>query len=548
VNRGFFTPIYDGVGKRVMAYKYFETGMNQAEDKVSQAFCYGYSHVLAVIIVSVVLMLLWRLVRYFVENKKERIKIVIMAIAFCMIMFAVACTFPFPIGASLDTFQNYTFAKSWQPRYWHGFLTNVVYCAEFIIVPHMLSMVLFPTLLGMGTSFVCFYRIVVRRTKLGLLWMAIWFASFLFLVPFLETYVFAGRNFMYGLTLFSVLSLLFADRLEGRKLSYRRGLWIALFGSAVINWRGEGIIWLLFIPLIILAAYKGSKTEIKKYVFTFCALILGFIITWIPSKYGNDKYQGKDYYIVNTGVSLGAVLNSENSNLSYDGVDEDIANINAYMPIEYIKVYGGQSFQMWNGSNARSTAQGGISEYDSAYLKAAYSILLHNSGIWIKERIDTLYAALGLKKPFDLITASGSLPSELIIELSEDGVANQLEWYDYEQAGYKEATERYNVDLGTIGAKINYKYQVQVVKTEKWFGIQMIVVVAIAIALLVVSLVQKEWLYFASILGLMGTIAAVFLASPGAYENYYYYSFFNLYWIVLFAIVRGINKYHGKKC
>lgn len=534
--RDFFTPMRENIGFELISYSFPETGSNLAEDYVSKLFTYWYGHIIAVAFIATSLMLLVRLVKYFIIKRDERLKLLVMIISVAVAVYCACCTFPIPIGLSPDTLENYVFAKAWLPTYWHGFLTDAIYCAELLIIPHPISLILFPALISYSIAGVCFYRAVVKKFKYGLLAGVVWSLSFLFFTPTLETMFFSGRNFMYGSAVFAVVFLLFCDWLEQRKLTYRKAIWLAVFCAVTITWRGEGIIWLPILPLMIVAAYWNSKTSLKKYIFTFTTLAVFFIILWIPGKYGNEKYQGKDYYIVNTTSSLGAVFNNtEIANLDYAGADKDLSNIEKVIPIEWIRSYGDQAYQMWNAYNCRVTSQGGNNLYTGEYLKAAYNILLHNLKLWVKERIVLFEKAMNL--PFDTNIQTASY--EVSSEYSEEASNLLLSWNEYREKGYRDVTEDYHIEFGNKEERINLAFQKLMLMDEKYSGYCIVAVNIIILAIVVISLIKKEWLFFITGLGFLGTVAVIIFTSPSGYSNYFFYSFYNEYWIILFY---GVKK------
>lgn len=345
---------------------------------------------------------------------------------------------------------------------------------------------------------------------------------------------------MYGSAVFAVVSLLFCDWLGKSELTYRKAIWLAVFCAVTMIWRGEGIIWIPILPLMIVAAYWNSKTSLKKYIFTFATLAVIFVFLWIPGKYGNEKYQGKDYYIVNTTSSLGAVFNNvEVANLDYPGVDEDLLNIEKVIPIEWIRSYGDQAYQMWNAYNCRVTSQGGNNLYTGDYLKAAYNILLHNLKLWVKERILLFGKAMNLPLVVNIQTVS----YEITPEYSEEATNLLLSWNEYREKGYKDVTEDYHIEFGNKEEKISLAFQNLMIRDEKYSGYCIVAVNIIILAITVISLIKKDWLFFIAGLGFLGTVAVIILTSPSGYSNYFFYSFYNEYWIILFYGVKRIMAF-----
>lgn len=548
INKGTFGDIRPNVGIEVVAYAFPSTGMNLSEDKISKIAVYVYSHILAVLCVTVFLMLLGRLISFLISNSKEMIRITVLVIIGLSLVFVAYCSYPIPIGGSLDTYENFVFAKAWLPKYWHGFLTNVIYCVEMIILPHPVSMVVFPAVISSGLLCYNLYKTLIKRTKLWPLWIVLVVTSYAFLAPMLQTLFFPGRNYMYGTALFALFTVLFSDFLENKELSFYKALWIAAFGATVITWRGEGLIWIPFLPLMILAAYKKSNTKFAQYAFSFASLFILLLILWVPSKYGADKYQGKDYYIINTGSSLGAVFNSPEANLKYQGADKDIENIDQGVPIDWIKAYGGQSFQLWNSYNGRITSQGGVDIDGESYIKSSYNVLFHNPLIWAEERLYVLADALGLPPLKYVKTESG----EDLYTYDEAGkreaiAAMQLAWNDYRSRGLEYVAYGHPIKTNSFINNVSYAYQVLFVSSGKYFGYAEILINLAVLVIVIRTLLKREWLFFLCGLALLGTILAIIVASPGGYSNYYFYSFYNEYWLLLFYSLNCFAIHKAKR-
>ena len=542
--RAFFVPMRPDIGVEQVAYKFLSTGANLSEDNISRIIVFVYSHILAVVIISVALMLFWRLLIYFVENNKERIKILVLGIVFILLMYCACCTYPFSIALSMDTFENYMWAKAWLPRQWHGFLTNIVYCAEFLIIPHPVSMILFPAATSFGLILYTIYRVLIKRAKYGLIFGLIWLASLFLWLPMIETTVFAGRNYMYGISIFAFVSVLFIDWIEKGELTCRKALWLAVFGAVAMTWRGEGMIWLAFFPLMIIATYFKKKPKIKTWLVCFVGLLLFFAVLWAPSKYLTEKYQGKDYLIINTGSSLGAVFNDPGSNLTYSGAQDDLENVDNVLPIEWIKAYGEMSFQFWNSYNVRITSQGGPNNNSDAYIKSAYSILFHNPVIFLKERLYVMQNALGLPHLYEITTATGE---EIQRETSQEEDDLLLKWNEYRTEGYDEVVNTYALRDNPIRSKIMYYYQIISVKEGDYFGYAFIILGIIMLAVALWALIKKEWLFLLSSSAFLATTAAIILASPQGYSNYYFYGFFSEYWIMLFFVLEIIKRHSSER-
>ena len=65
----------------------------------------------------------------------------------------------------------------------------------------------------------------------------------------------------------------------------------------------------------------------------------------------------------------------------------------------------------------------------------------------------------------------------------------------------------------------------------------------------VIALCRREWVFFFTGILILGILLAVILMAPTMRENYYYSSYFNSYWYLLFGlsyVMKGKNR-KGKR-
>lgn len=533
--KDFFVSVKPESGTEQAAYEYFETGKNLAEDSLSRKLVFAYSNVLAIILVSAFVYVIVRLVGKFKKSSAARLPIVLFVLATALVGAVVYFLYPLPISASPDTFYNYVFAKEWLPMYWHGFFTNVVYCASFLIFPHPMAMTIVPMVCAMGLIGYCLYCAVIKRTGHGILISVLFGATMLLFPAMIETVFFVGRNFMYGIVLFALLAISYVDWVNERPLSYHRAVLLAVLMGLVITWRGEGILWIVFFPVILLLTYRKSGTDWKKYIVALLALTVAFLAFKLPAKYGDVKYQGRDYYVINTVSSLGAVFADDNPKLDYEGASEDISNIDAVIPIDWIRAFGENSYVYWNSHNGRNQRQCGNAIDGDAYIKSAYNVLLHNPIIWLKERVSLFCKTVGLPWVVHV-----NPPTE-DVEVVNSAEADQflVEWWeDYFVVGRNEIENVYAVKSSKVGRIIQDKFLKAVNFEFLFFGYFVIILNLATVIVAIVSLVRKQWLILAWSVALLGSVAVIFLTAPSSFINYYFYSFYCQYWLVFLFLFK----------
>ena len=122
------------------------------------------------------------------------------------------------------------------------------------------------------------------------------------------------------------------------------------------------------------------KRNLKRFLCFFAVFCACFLAVSFPQKVGNEKYYGSDYSIINSFCVLTNVFNMADSNLEYDGVEEDLAAIEAVVPIEQIRVLGMEGYRRYNYYNGHADINQSLTDMETGkrYIKAFYNICLHN--------------------------------------------------------------------------------------------------------------------------------------------------------------------------
>lgn len=533
----FFKGLLIDTGIENKAYSYLWSGNTLQEDKLSRIFCIFASYLLA----AVFIWLFWRFLLLLGERVRKKqlnaILFLIILIAGCMVVLLL---YPEMFGVeTTDDFMNYAYAREFLPMYWHGFLTNVVYCACMIFFPHPVSIPIIQFLFGLS-SFFYIGNILMERAA-GRKWLQAALTLSFILLPVLlpETIrilICPTRNCMYAIVVLWAMGILFGDYFKDKEPSKQKFVLLCFLFAVLGSWRGEGILYLLAFPFLFYFTYEFkkqksclSKVHGKQLIFY---IIICFLFM-LPDKYGVNKYQNSDYMIANTTGPISAVLHDEAANISYKGAKEDLEHIAQVVPAEYIYEYGCNGGFYWNAVSGRWVRQSGVTkEEGKEYISSAYRLLGHNLSDYLKYQWN-LFADANSVKVRKFSMDFGKEIMENALELSP--YIRAFELYDAGEA----SLSGYDLKLISKEAKallLKYVLLDDYKKSLNDSGIAGIVKLALVGIMLFTALwalVQRNYWYFLSVLLNLAVLAVIILMAPWSRPNYYYYTFEIMYWNVL---------------
>lgn len=527
----YYEKICTAVGKENVAYGISAFGSNLQEDILSRGLCFFYSLFLAIGIVVLSwngIFALWSELKN--KNKIYKCMLLLIVIGVCVIF----CLYPNMYGMETnDDYMNYVYAKEFLPMYWHAFLTNVVYCGVSIVFIHPISIPIFQYICSIVAVFYLLnnlWHLLEKRWWRGIL---ICFTVLLFVIP--ETFriiVFPTRNCMYGVVCLWVFVLLAVDNLKKNELTRNRVVGLCILFAILGTWRGEGVVYAVCFPVFVWTVYyRGKELKIRKLLKLLCLYGIIFFLFALPDKYGTAKYQNKDYMITNTTGPLSAVFHNSDANLSYDGVKEDLENIEKIVPFEIIYDYGCNSSALNNARAGRWIIQTGANKEDANnYMKSAYRILLYNFPTYLKYELNYFLDAnvMLIGKRFSIDFGKQWLDD---YTLSTQGYKRLYEFYEI---GKQELDNRQFVVLNyvtddkieeIIARVLNWWY----IKGRNFFSWFKIGILIAQFVILIVSLYRKEWFIALFSIVNLGILCIIVLVAPWARPNYYYSVFLNMY-------------------
>lgn len=353
----------------------------------------GYG--LAKLFAALIIYFTWKLIFYLVRNVKKDVALRFFCAFFIVGLVLLFFLWPNVFYYSDDNYVTYSYAIRLFPEYWHNAYTSIVYCACLMVLPHPISICLFQWLFFVFNLAYVFHRLgrsrfTGRKTR--------WFVFFLFLMP--ETFLLFSdpyRTELYALLCISYVFTILMDIVDERTYSSAKLIGMAFLSAFVAVWRTEGII-LGFLAYVAILLFV-NHVNWKKFLFFLLTFVFAFVIVGFPQKVGNVKYYGSDYSIINSFPSLQNVLNRKDSNLSYNGAREDLAAIDAVVPLEAVQVYGMDGYRRHNAMNGNADINQSLTSMEAGkqYVRSFYRLVLHNPMTYIRTQIGMLKMVLKLR-------------------------------------------------------------------------------------------------------------------------------------------------------
>jgi len=203
------------------------------------------------------------------------------------------------------------------------------------------------------------------------------------------------------------------DIIDKKASGIKELIGLMLLCGLLAVWRSEGIILGLLsfgVYLIFVQRYKPIKVMLMSIAMT--AVFLAFLI---PQKIGDIKYYGKDYSFINTFFTLRNVLNSPDSDLSYEGVEEDLAAIEKIVPVSAVKLYGMDGYRRYNYANGRGDINQSLASNEdaSAFMKAYWRIVFHNPFVYFRTQYSMIKIIIYIDSPLYVETCNEDIAIDL---------------------------------------------------------------------------------------------------------------------------------------
>ncbi len=355
---------------------------------------YILTYIVTKLFAGVFICLLWQLVFLIVDRKIPRKVFATFAVIFCLGVVVGLLVWPECYGISIDNYITYYYALRFIPFYWHHMFTGCIYGAMMMVIPVTAAIALLQWLFLVWTVGYLFFRIYKSsRFKKNTEWFAL---GLLLLPEFFEVAVNPYRNVLYTILCINFFTVITMDALDKVSLDKGRIIYLVSVGSIVTLWRSEGLV--LGVLGVLAAVFAGYRANLKKAAFAIAIFAACVFVIGRPQKIGNAKYYGNDYLIVSSIRPIQYILNSEYSNLTYDGAGEDIAAVEAIVPLNVLKQWGLYGYVSNNRAQGREDIDQSFAskEEKSRFIKAYVRLGIHNIKPCLVSQLNYFYKAMGI--------------------------------------------------------------------------------------------------------------------------------------------------------
>lgn len=329
--------------------------------------------------------ILWY-VLFLLVKKKKALPFLLIGAAFIISVMA----FPSSFSYEPDNMLVYSYAVRDMPDYWQSIYLGCFYKACLFVFPHPLMI----SFIQLSALFGAIYYISVRTEKIfGR--KAAWVPYLLILFPeFLELGFSPYRNCIYTVMCLWFYAFLFFDCIEKKVRTAKALVLLSLAGGLLTVFRSEGVIVFGILAAAFLFVYRMSSGKLCKYL-ALCIIIC--LLLMLPQKFGEKKYYGQDYSMINSMNMLKTILSDKNVNLEFDTAEEDLVAIHKIVPLDELPVYGIHAYRADNFVRKGTINQSFASKEESqAFMRSVRNLILHNPMLFLKDRLVMFCEANGI--------------------------------------------------------------------------------------------------------------------------------------------------------
>lgn len=393
----------------------------------------------------------------------------------------------------------FAYATRYYPVYWHQYITSLFYMTGMSLFPASCGPVLLSDIL-----YAMVYSYIFHQGHEQFLGRSKWLLGLLGIFPFvLLGALMCFRPAVYSSFFLFYTMLLIFDRKRGKLLDNKKMLLLAFLTALLSLWRSEGILLLLFAPILLAFAYqKPSKKRLGVF---WIVTIICFWLLKLPQSMGEDKYYGSDYLIISTTRPLSVIVHREQT---YEGAGEDLDNISRITEYGYLHndSLSCSAYNRYNSDHneGRYTQTGADRAAQKAYLKSAVRLILNNLDLYLGERIQLFLVTNGFYQ-YD---------TGMVLDL-KPVVATDFHLYDHDKAEGFEMLEAYK----RIGWEGSEDYAMLLFRSG---GEAYIPMLLLAMGILIAALIRRKWFYAVLFLSLFAREAIIFLTAPASFIQYSY--------------------------
>lgn len=402
---------------------------------------------------------------------------------------------------------------------WQSVITQIYYGVILLIIPHPVAITIIQiVLISMILAYI--------QTRIELTYNNKCLNIILYIL-FLLPSIIINNLYVIRLTIYSYIMLLLAsilifDKINKQEISIAKAIFLIILSTLIILWRSEGVIFLVFIPIMLIITYKKLRKPI--FATLICAILV--LNTYIY-KSALKKYEDPMYnlviYINPLSIMLQQPLNGD--------IEEALANIDKVLSIEEIKKY--PSYQEilahWEGKVFRDNYK----ENADKVMKNVAKVILNNPVSFVKARLKTMLASSGMDN-----TAYNEVDSRFLNVILFNSDSWQVKNIQNEFVGFSPINPKLKVDIeiflmGVIKPQEN-SIQGTPIRVIFWNFIPIFIIVSI---ILVIKLIKKQWLLFTLCLSILAQSGIIFLTAPASYFMYYFPEYITGIFIIFICIV-----------
>lgn len=377
----------------------------EMDDTFSHEFQSMMLYAVGKVIAGIIIFLMWYGI-YSMITKKIPVKISILFCAVSLVVgFVLLLSWPDSFNWQ-DGLTTYAFAKRLIPWYWHSFFTSAVFVGCMSALPLPVAVSFFQMIFfNAGLTFL-YYRL--EKEFNPKIWFKILFWV-IYLAPETYTLITNGyRNCFYAILCMYYLTYICMEVFSksGKTCSAARIVIMVLLSVFISIWRTEGI--LVGIVGVLILVFRIFRIDTKKKIMCIAGFLAAFILMSLPQKVGDKTYYHKDYLIISTVQAVKDILNNP-QNVDYDGFEEDLEALSAYVPIEYILIDGtyGMREYFYSCGNEDFDQSLKSEEIQDKYLRAFLRLAVHNFGRCMESKLNFGLESMGIDYRFDMEQYTG---------------------------------------------------------------------------------------------------------------------------------------------
>ncbi len=415
----------------------------------------------------------------------------------------------------------FAYATRYYPVYWHNYLTSLFYMTGISLFPASCGPVLLSDILYAIVYAYLFDRgSHLFKSKI----------SYLLLLAGIMPFTLLGALMCFRPGIYSsfftfFFIYLYFEKKEECTLSIGKLCLLSLLTAVLSFWRSESMVMLILCPVFILFVYwkqDEKKNVCKKAALYFVLTMAFFMVIKLPQSIGEKTYYGKDYLIISTTRPLTVMVHRDQT---YEGAKEDLANINAITDLGYLS-NDSLSCSAYNRYNTdrnegKYTQTGADSALQSAYIKSAVRMILHNLDLYLGERIQLFLVTNGIF----------NYNKDMVLNL-KPVVTTDFHLYDHDRAYGFEMLDAYK----RIPLSYHEGYALTLFKFGGEAYLPMLIILLIGIIL---TLLQKKGTLLWALLILLAREAVIFLTAPASFIQY---SYPMMYVVMAYLLLELVNK------